>query len=559
MADRAKSQSQDKIDLMLGQQVSRRHAVTLSLGAACAATLGFSKDAYAAKKAVTKYDIVYVLNGGTQAKGQRAQLKADATYSATKLLKPKRRGYSFTGWFADEELVKPLEVLQGVKKASKRTAYAGWKKKTYTFTYVDNDPFDTVRTKDYTVTTATFKHEEPSRKGWAFAGWFEDAKLKTQVSNTVQKGSIGSKTLYAKWDMKAIWKTYLEEMIPKVQAKKDLASACGESFVFLTDPHIKSNAMCSAPAVKKVMEDADIELFFMGGDFLNAHATKEDALDRFKLWSKEMSFATVYCVRGNHDNNNNNATTYPNTAVHVSDDELCQLVFPQLLGADGKTCKETIPQESTSVPGLLPADGYQQPAAAMEVIGETSTIRTINAAREESLPAQGVELAFEKRELCYVVDNNEAQVRHIILDSGAPDASVVSDKQLLWMQRRILELEDDWTVLVFVHQFFCVNRFDMSGQQIMRALDAVYDSSAAVIAGVISGHSHRDLAYRSPKGYVAICSACDAYKAVSNADIAVQRKTGVVRQAFDVVHLNTSKRELYFQRIGFGSDRVFSY
>ncbi len=555
------NKSNSDIDKILSRMVSRRHIVSLSAGAACAAVFGMSSNAYAAKnkKAVTKYEIVYVLNGGKQAAGQRLILKADATYSAKKLLDPKRRGYAFTGWFADEDLVKPLELLQGVKRASKRTAYAGWKKRKYTFTYVDNDPFDTVRTKEYTVTTATFKHEKPTRKGYAFVGWFADAKLKTQVSNTVEKGSIGNKTLYAKWDMKDIWKTYLAEMIPKIKAKKGLAAASGESFVFLTDPHVKSNAMCSAPAIKKIMKDAKIDLFFMGGDFLNAHATKEDALARYELWNKEMSFATVYCVRGNHDNNNNNGTTYPNPDVHITDDELCQLVFPQLLGEDGMTCKETIPQETMEVPGLLPDTDYQQPAAAMEVIGQTSTIRTISVAHEESLPAQDVEPDFEKRELCYVVDNDEAQVRHIILDTGAPDASVVSEEQLLWMQRRILELEDDWTVLVFAHQFFCVYRFDMSGQLIMRALDAIYDQSAAAIAGVITGHSHRDLAYRSPKGYVAVSSACDAYRAIANSDIAAQRKEGVVRQAFDIVHVNTSKRELYFQRVGFGSDRVFSY
>lgn len=546
----------------LCRQMSRRHMLTLSAGAVCAVSLGLAPSAYAAKKKaqkVTKYDIVYVLNGGTQAKGQRVSLKVDATYSAAKLLDPKRRGYSFTGWFADKELERPLEVLQGVKKASRRTAYAGWSKKTYTLTYIDNDPFDTVRTRTYTVTTATFKHDKPSRKGYAFAGWYTDAALKTKAAASVEKGSIGNAKLYAKWDMKSIWKAYLEEMIPKVKEKKAAVEAAGESFVFLTDPHVKSNAMCSAPAVKKIMEDADIDLFFMGGDILNAHATKQDALDRFTLWTKEMSFATVYCVRGNHDNNNNNATTYPNTDVHVSDDELCQLVFPHLLAADGKTCKETIPHEETEVPGLADEAVYQAAVAVMENIGETSTIRTINPARSESLPAQGVELKFEKRELCYVVDNDEAQVRHIVLDSGAPDASVVSDEQLLWMQRRILELEDDWTVLVFVHQFFCTNRFDMSGQQIMRALDAIYDQSTAVIAGVITGHAHRDLAYRSPKGYIAVCSACDAYKAITNTEIAVQRRTGIVRQAFDIVHVDTANRKLYFQRIGFGGDRVFTY
>ena len=545
----------------LHNDIDRRKLVSLCAGAACAAVLGAgTPSAYAAKaKKVSRYDIVYVLNGGMQAKGQRLSLKADATCSVTKLLNPKRRGYSFTGWYADEDLESPLEILQGVKKKSKRTAYAGWKKKTYTLTYVDNDAYDTVRTKSYTVTTASFKHEEPTRKGHDFAGWFLDEDFEEAADAVNAKGSIGNKTLYAKWDMKSAWKTYLAEMIPKIKERKAAAAANGESFVFLTDPHVKSNAMCSLPAIEEVMKKAKIKLFFMGGDILNADSSRENALKRFQLWNKESSFATVYCVRGNHDNNNNNASIYSKTDVHITDDELCQLVFPHLLDADGKTCKQTIPAESTHVPGLAPADDYQTPPATMETIGTASTIRYLKVARDEKEPVAGVTLAYPKRQLCYVVDNEKAKVRHIVLDTGAPDYVVIDDEQLFWMQRRILELPQGWTVLVFSHQFFCMRGFDKNGQQIMRALDAVYDQSSAVIAGAITGHAHRDYAFRTKKGYVAVCTTCDAYKATSDTTLAAARAKGLVRQAFDVVHLNTAARELYFQRIGYGSDRVFKY
>ena len=549
-----------KVEMVLHKEMSRRYLLTLAAGGASVAALGLSQEnAFAAKGKPAKYAIVYVLNGGTQAQGQRLSLKADTTCSVSKLLAPKRKGYSFTGWFSDKDLEKPLDVLQGVKKASKRTAYAGWKRKTYTITYVDNDAYDTVRTKTYTVTTASFAHEKPSRKGHAFAGWFLDDKFEEAAPKTIAKGSTGSKTLYAKWDMKAVWKDYLPGVIDEAKTRKAAVGSNGESFIFLTDPHLKSNALCSLPAIEEVMEKTKIKLFFMGGDIINADAKKEDALKRYQLWNKETSFATVYCMRGNHDNNSNGAARYVDTDNQITDDELCQLIFPHLLSADGLTCRETVPAESSSVPGLASADAYASGPMVMETVGEATTLRQLKAARTEKVTVEGVTIPYPKRQLCYVVDNESCKIRHIVLDTGAPDFSVIDVEQLAWMQRRILELEAGWTVVVFSHQFFCLSGFDKNGQQIMCALDAVYDSSKAAIAGVISGHSHRDYAFRTQKGYVAVCSASDAYKAMMDESITAQRATGIVQQAFDIVHVDTANRQLFFQRVGFGSDRMFSY
>lgn len=539
-----------------GRQMSRRSMVTLSIGAASAVVFGSCKSAYAAKKKdPKKYEIIYILNGGTQAKDQRLTLKPDVVYSATKLLAPKRRGYSFTGWFADEDLEVPLEVLQGVKKKSKRTAYAGWKKKTYTITYVDNNAYGTVRTKTYTVTSATFKHEKPTRKGHAFAGWYLDEELEEPVSSTVAKGSIGNKKLYAKWDLRTEWKTYLAEMIPRVKAKKEAFDAAGESFVFITDAHVKKNALCSLPAIGELMGQAKIDLMFNGGDILDFHASRETAFNRINQWKVETAYATVYNIRGNHDNNTI-GTNYARPERHITDDELCSLLFPQLLDADGKFV-DTLPRESSSVPGLASSSPYANGIHVMENIGAVSTMRKLKAAEREAAPAGGEE--FERRALCYVVDNAPKKIRHIVLDTGSPSYRVIDTAQLEWMQRRILELPAGWTVIVFAHEFFYSKGLHVNGQLIMQALDAVYSSSAATIAGVISGHSHRDFSYVTPKGYLAICLACDAYKATVTDELRQSRQSGVYRQAFDVVHVNPVKRQLYFQRIGFGSDRTFKY
>lgn len=71
--------------------------------------------------------------------------------------------------------------------------------KAYTITYIlydgennDDNP------ETYKTTTATITLKDPKKKGYTFAGWYKEEKLKTQVK-TIPKGSKGNITLYAKW------------------------------------------------------------------------------------------------------------------------------------------------------------------------------------------------------------------------------------------------------------------------------------------------------------------------------------------------------------------------
>ncbi len=50
----------------------------------------------------------------------------------------------------------------------------------------------------YNSKTKTIKLKNPTRSGYAFEGWYSDAKLKKKVTS-IKKGSKGNVTLYAKW------------------------------------------------------------------------------------------------------------------------------------------------------------------------------------------------------------------------------------------------------------------------------------------------------------------------------------------------------------------------
>ena len=50
----------------------------------------------------------------------------------------------------------------------------------------------------YCVATQTIKLQNPTKKGYTFKGWYADKQYKQKVT-AIKKGSVGKKTLYAKW------------------------------------------------------------------------------------------------------------------------------------------------------------------------------------------------------------------------------------------------------------------------------------------------------------------------------------------------------------------------
>ena len=67
----------------------------------------------------TRYTLHYESNGGTAYKDER--YSSGATVTLDKV--PTREGYTFTGWYADEELA---DRITNIKMTSDKTIYAGW-------------------------------------------------------------------------------------------------------------------------------------------------------------------------------------------------------------------------------------------------------------------------------------------------------------------------------------------------------------------------------------------------------------------------------------------------
>ena len=155
-----------------------------------------------AKWTMVTYKITYELNGGA------ANSQYPATYTVTSnpitLEAPTRKGYEFDGWYLDSDLTKRIEEIKKGSTGNK-TLYAKWREIVYNITYiVDQGENNNANPSTYTVNTAVALKEpvmNPVKEGFVFRGWYSNADCTSKVVE-IKKGSVGDKTLYAKWSYK---------------------------------------------------------------------------------------------------------------------------------------------------------------------------------------------------------------------------------------------------------------------------------------------------------------------------------------------------------------------
>ena len=147
-----------------------------------------------------KHTIVYHGNGNTGGEMAAQELTYDvqADLNANAFV---RTGYTFKGWartaegtvsYIDEEAVKNLEAQDG----KVLNFYAVWEMDTYTITYeLSGGSNASGNPTAYTVLDSIV-FSEPSRVGYSFGGWYDEAGK--QVTD-VAVGSTGNITLTAKW------------------------------------------------------------------------------------------------------------------------------------------------------------------------------------------------------------------------------------------------------------------------------------------------------------------------------------------------------------------------
>ncbi len=163
-----------------------------------ALVLGFSNN-ISAKTKIKTYKITYVLKGGTNNKKNTKKYKSTKN---TKLYSPKRKGYTFKGWYKDKNYAKRIRKIKKGSKGNKRI-YALWKAVKYKLSYTSNGGVNDYRnTKEYTCERSV-KLYPATKENYIFVGWYKDKKLTEKVTK-LKKGTIGNIRLYAKWQLESL-------------------------------------------------------------------------------------------------------------------------------------------------------------------------------------------------------------------------------------------------------------------------------------------------------------------------------------------------------------------
>ena len=139
------------------------------------------------------FTIKYDLNGGTNNPNNPKSYTVDS--NKITLSDPTRSGYQFTGWTYNGNKITEIDpaLLDNI------TLVANWKAKTYSITYeLDGGTNDPDNPTSYTIESDKITLKGATRKGYDFAGWYNDSSFSTIVT-TINRGSHGDLVLYAKW------------------------------------------------------------------------------------------------------------------------------------------------------------------------------------------------------------------------------------------------------------------------------------------------------------------------------------------------------------------------
>lgn len=163
-----------------------------------ALVLGFSNN-ISAKTKIKTYKITYVLKGGTNNKKNTKKYKSTKN---TKLYSPKRKGYTFKGWYKDKNYTKRIRKIKKGSKGNKRI-YALWKAVKYKLSYTSNGGVNDYRNKKKYTCERSVKLYPATKENYTFVGWYKDKKLTKKVKK-LKKGTRGNIRLYAKWQLEAL-------------------------------------------------------------------------------------------------------------------------------------------------------------------------------------------------------------------------------------------------------------------------------------------------------------------------------------------------------------------
>ena len=143
--------------------------------------------------------VIFEENGGSEVAAQTG-LSYGAVVPEPAV--PQKNGYTFDGWYRGETKWN----FERDTVTTDLTLEARWTAVTYTITYDLNGGSlgnGTSNPAAYTVETEPFSLNNPTKAGYAFAGWTDGDGSVPQETVTIFKGTTGNKTYAAQWTLNA--------------------------------------------------------------------------------------------------------------------------------------------------------------------------------------------------------------------------------------------------------------------------------------------------------------------------------------------------------------------
>lgn len=140
------------------------------------------------------YTIAYQVNGGL------LPIDSPTTFTigqSLALTNPTKPGFTFEGWYLDEQYQTPVNVTN--LPVEDITLHAKWDLITYTIAYEFNGGEVANNPLTYSIESSTIQLTNPVRPGYAFGGWFTNESFTGNRVEQIQAGSINDITLHAKW------------------------------------------------------------------------------------------------------------------------------------------------------------------------------------------------------------------------------------------------------------------------------------------------------------------------------------------------------------------------
>jgi uncharacterized repeat protein (TIGR02543 family) len=139
--------------------------------------------------------VTFNANGGSIIPAQELLNGTRATQPAN----PTRNGYTFAGWWTAQTGGSQWNFSNNI--TANTTLWARWTPIVYTISYnLDGGTNNSNNPPDYTIETPTFTLQPPTRSGFTFGGWFDNASFTGNPITSISVGSTGDSTFWAMWE-----------------------------------------------------------------------------------------------------------------------------------------------------------------------------------------------------------------------------------------------------------------------------------------------------------------------------------------------------------------------